>query len=506
MTDPTTGWLAANTPPPADPTDFVRNQHGAPKVTAPDNPDRWLTYGRPSSFGGALDSPHNLIRWKERQVLIGAAALTDRLAATDPTDPAALDRLVAACHAHAGSSIAAERGTHIHLLTEHHDRGDDWSHLTAAGEALGMPAEAQRAIVEAWATFRADLTVEAVAVEARVVNDPLRLAGTLDRLDRARRPIVTPYGTIDAGQTFIGDIKTGRLSTDRNGRPRYWTKYPIQLAVYATATPYNTATNQRERWPSPPDQRVALIYHLDVNAVLDGQVPRWQAIPVGLAAGVEGCRIAAEARTWRPDFGAPLDLTAAAPLPATHPDRLAARLTRIAETIGDDARQVILLAWPDGVPGLKQGGHTDEQLHQILDAVQRLEQIGGLPFHEDDGDRPPEEGAADPGRVEANRVAYKQLPADRRAIITRLAKDAADSGYAFDARRNPTHRRVTIGEALTAWAATGHTEERLFAEVAAVADGHRTTAPAATLGYLLGTLTATQAARLKDIFTITETA
>lgn len=84
-------------------------------------------YGRPSGFGGALENSYNLIKWKERQVAAGILIISDQplsvLEMVDHTDRDALDRLVNDAHDAAGSSLAADRGTHIHLLTEAFDRG-----------------------------------------------------------------------------------------------------------------------------------------------------------------------------------------------------------------------------------------------------------------------------------------------------------------------------------------------------------------------------------------------
>jgi len=58
------------------PGDFHRHPTtGAPYVAHPTDTNKNGTpkrvmYGRPSSFGSALDNPYNLVKWKERQLLI----------------------------------------------------------------------------------------------------------------------------------------------------------------------------------------------------------------------------------------------------------------------------------------------------------------------------------------------------------------------------------------------------------------------------------------------------
>lgn len=299
-----------------EPGDFARHPStGAPYVNHPTDvtkagqPKR-VMYGRPSSFGTALDNPFNLVKWKERQLLIGVCELmVANKGEIDihPEDRDQLDGLAARCHEAAGSSAAADRGTHIHLLLERVDRDQRDDALVEAGVALGIPAALQRRIVEQWQAFREQLGVTAIAVEMAVVNDGWRLAGTLDRLDVPERDILTGFGILDAGVPFIGDIKTGGLTLGNDGQPNWWTKYPVQLAAYADGVPYDVDTDVRGEWsPAPPNRQVALIYHYDLARAIGGEVVDWQAIPVSLDAGREGgdvCRVAA-------DFGKRRDLFA----------------------------------------------------------------------------------------------------------------------------------------------------------------------------------------------------
>jgi hypothetical protein len=243
------------------PGDFQRNHQGAPYVNHPtettkDGRPKRVLYGRPSSFGGALDSPYSLLRWKERQLLIGAMEIEHIFGHTfgadepiSPDDRDALDRLAARCHEAAGSSLAADRGTHVHLLLEHNDRGGIPHDLLLEGERLGIPIALQAKIVADWEAFRTRLGVTAVGIEQTVVNDRWRLAGTLDRLDVPERDILTAYGVLAAGEAFVGDIKTGSLTLGNDGQPNYWVKFGVQLAAYVDAVPYDTETDEREDWP-----------------------------------------------------------------------------------------------------------------------------------------------------------------------------------------------------------------------------------------------------------------
>jgi hypothetical protein len=252
--------LLAGDPPryPHVPGDFHRHpETGAPYVNHPtdttkDGRPRRVMYGRPSSFGAALDNPYNLVKWKERQLLIGVSILEDdweTLPRLDPDNRDGLDRIAARCHDAAGSHLAADRGTHIHELCETVDNGFmiDGDQLDI-GEQLGIPEALQRQIVHQWLMFRQRLGLTALAVEQTVVNDRWRLAGTLDRLDVSDRDHLTAYGVLEAGVPFVGDIKTGGLTIGNDGQPNYWVKYPVQLAAYVDAVPNDTETDQRGEW------------------------------------------------------------------------------------------------------------------------------------------------------------------------------------------------------------------------------------------------------------------
>jgi hypothetical protein len=307
--------------------DFRRHpETGAPYVNHPtdttkDGRPRRVMYGRPSSFGSALDNPFNLVKWKERQLLIGAWKLNsdydDLLVYVDPDDRDALDGLAARCHEAAGSHLAADRGTHIHLLLELDDRGEDVGGCYAYGETLGIPPALQDQIAVQWVAFRKRLGLTALAVEQTVVNDRWRLAGTLDRLDVSDRDHLTAFGVLEAGVPFVGDLKTGSLTVGNDGQPNWWTKYSVQIAAYVDAVPYDTNCDARGTWdppgdPGPPNPDIALIYHYDLARALAGEVVDWQAIPVNVQAGREGgdlCRAAADFAKRRDLFAMPAPST-----------------------------------------------------------------------------------------------------------------------------------------------------------------------------------------------------
>ena len=193
--------------PPRDPNDFRRNSKDQPLVKHPDT-GRDTPYGRPS-------------KW------------FDDYTGVDP--------------------IYSLRGTWCHTLTEHVDNGIAWSadlDFVAAGVGLGIPANIQLDIARAWLRFKKAHGLTIVHNEATVVNDDLRVAGTLDRIVEWD------------GRTVVLDIKTGAKVAK--------TAYAVQLARYAGSVPYDVHTDTRGTWGGLVDTTVGLIAHLPLNDILKG--------------------------------------------------------------------------------------------------------------------------------------------------------------------------------------------------------------------------------------------
>lgn len=171
------------------PGDFRRNAKGQPLVKHPTG-TRDLAYDRPSSWIG------------------------DDYTGIDP--------------------VFARRGSWCHKLTEHVDNGVAWAAdlaFVADGVGLGIPADIQHDIARAWERFKAAHAIQIVHVECNVVNDDLKVAGTLDRIVMH-----------DACYRVL-DIKTGG-KVDKTG-------YAVQLARYATSIPYDVDTDIRGAWDAP---------------------------------------------------------------------------------------------------------------------------------------------------------------------------------------------------------------------------------------------------------------
>jgi hypothetical protein len=509
------------------PGDFQRHPTtGAPYVNHPTEltkggkPKR-VMYGRPSSFGSPLENPYNLLKWKERQLLIGINALRiDWAAGLDVDDRDSLDRIAAEAHEAAGSSLSAERGTFVHKLTEIADRGGaPTTMLKSEGVALDIPEPLQCRIVEQWRAFRRALGLSTVAVEATLVNDELRCAGTVDRLDLATRPIETPFGTITREQVVIGDIKTGKVVDS--------VKNAVQLVVYADGVPYDTEADARGTWEHPPHPDVALIYHYNLSAALDGELVEWQAIPVDLKIARVGALLCRECVDFdrRSDYcGAPLvvsppargDDEAAVPLqPATvEPGDLTPPPAPVANTERDELRQrrirmeanaretgwhaEFLAAWT------RQGitaESTNAEIRAALDAIEP-------PF---DPDPAPPHGIARPpvDHVEPEQTIHaaiveellEQIRAhDSVAVVNAWLGQAHAAGCSFDPRQRRTVRLYEITRAAHHLARmTDGDDELARMLLAAIIADQSVIQPAFVVGVTLAALTIEEATTVSEI-------
>ena len=280
-----------------------------------------VPYGSPSNRGKLIENSTNLTKWGERRVCLGIGAdpalveMCAQLVALDVDSDeykTLADTIVVKAKDAAEANLAAERGTHVHALTEDHDEERDWVQRAQAGELVGIPLAVQQQAVTAWADFLAHHGLEVLAVEASCVDDTWRLAGTLDRILRCTRPLRFRRVTgeiveIPASSVIVGDVKTSKKRLGRDGVVGWWQAYAIQIASYAQSVPYDTETEQRGTWPWPIDQTHALILRPNVVEVLAGDADRveWELIHVDLVAGREhggACVVAAKEWEQRRDI------------------------------------------------------------------------------------------------------------------------------------------------------------------------------------------------------------
>lgn len=259
-------------------------------------------YGSPSNRGREIENDSGLVKYKQRLSLAGIGmdpSLAERcrelaeLPVGSPEFNTMADGIVVAADRLTRSELAADRGTHGHLLCELWDRREDLDRcIIGAGEEVGLDFKTQFCVTEAWAKMLADNGLGILAIEASCVDDTWRLAGTLDRIVRTTKPLTfaKPTGelvTIPANTVLILDIKFGRCRK----------AHPIQIASYAQSVPYDTETEQRGEWPWPIDQTHALIAHGDFGDEI--RPPSIELVWVDLVAGREhGGQCVVDAKAW----------------------------------------------------------------------------------------------------------------------------------------------------------------------------------------------------------------
>ena len=422
-----------------------------------------IPYSSTSGFGKLVENGGSLEKWTERQVIHGIAlgVFPDLFDAYRRCDDADIRRTIAdeiAMRAkdEAKLSLAADRGTHVHAITEHNDRGDDWSHLMEAGEALGITRSRQVEVCRAWQVMLIDNGLDVVAIEQSVVDDTWRCAGTLDRIVRTTQPLsfALPSGeivTVPEGIHLVLDIKTGSVRKTA----------AIQMASYAQSCKYDTEAETREAWPFDVSQEHGLIAHISIDL---GTV---ELVHVDLAAGREhGGACVVQAKEWE----------------------RRADVFSVAQIEADPsvASPAAIEASPEAIPVAPPV--TDRTPAEEQEAIRS---------------RPaPDEGddVVDPTYDVLQRH-YTALAPEGRAWITALTEQAMQGGVSFHSRSHRTQRRYSIIRALVLLAENGIDDT---ADGVSIEDTVRTYLeavigdvaqfPTVPLGHLIGSLSATEAA------------
>lgn len=448
--------------------DFTRDAKGTPHVACPTGAQvktgprkglpKLLKYGRPSGLNKQIESSYQLQKWAERQIIYGLSLPDDQLTAKlvalaelerDSNEAKDLaDGIVVRAKDLAKASIAADRGTHIHAVTEDIDLDRSWVDRAADGEALGLDGHVQAAMLNAWDAALLAYDLEVLAVEARVVHDGWRQAGTLDRIVRLARDITFANGvTLPADTVVLLDVKTGKW------RPDFWHAYAVQCKVYAAATPYDTATDTRGGWPWPVDQNWAIIAHLPVDEALSGRaVCRFVLVDIA-SAGTIIDQVIMPAKQW------------------------AARRDLFALAHGEEPQVAYDIAMP-----------TDRSIRHDFGLV--AEPPAPRPAVVDEGEL-----------VNADQVAeLKRRAADldpqARALLDTLAKAAKEADRPFSIGAGPTRRRWHIYRALLRLAGRFGAEleaDHVRATLALVIPD--AAQPAVELGPAIGSLTTDEAMR-----------
>jgi hypothetical protein len=304
-----TDWLTAPS------TDFTRDVRGSAWIdslierTVRGRAKR-VRAARISSYAHQVISSYATDLREHRFMLLGLCRFSrtelDVLASFDPDDPKAgepLDLAINVAKADAGLWYLADRGSCVHKILEHDDRGAQLPQELvdeAAGYGINEMLLARlrgnwRALLKRWG-------LRVVAIEQTVVADDFGAAGTLDRLVELQRPIEIAGRTIPMGAIVVLDIKTSALWL-ANGVPAYWGPYTCQIALYAIGTPYlvgaDKEPDRRVRWPFDVeiDSTNGLVGHVNLNP-LDGPLGACTIWHADLDAGLELAVLARAARRF----------------------------------------------------------------------------------------------------------------------------------------------------------------------------------------------------------------
>jgi hypothetical protein len=440
--------------------DFKRDRWGRPLIEPKDG-GKALPYTRSSSAAKTIEDTFNLELWMRRNIVYGMAHDTSLIARTlaipggpsdwDQKQKKAINDICEAAAQVAQASKAADIGTALHAMVEQVNLG----HSVDAG-IYAADLDAYR-----WAISQMGWQIHPDHVECRMVCDPLQMAGTCDMLVQN-----------DDGEYFVADLKTSS-SVDYGGLG-----WSAQLAAYAHSDIYSPLLNARLETPVI-NKQIGYIVHL----------PAGQGVctihQVDLVKGYAAAELANEIRATRaaakkfitPVYTAeadkpPTDTPEPTPEPPQgHTEALADRMRwLIANGHGDKLQ----LQWPDGVPGLKTGGHTTAQIETITALVTRIENQVEAPWPSAPAKtstrntkvtapappKPVEEGEliSDDLLLElANR--YADLSEKDRQTLSRVANETNAAGRSISITQRPSQRRHAITQALCDWCDFGWDDE-----------------------------------------------
>lgn len=214
------------------------------KSCGPTKVDPWIpvgkkakAYTRTTTYIDVIEDKSNLMAWKARMTLIGAATDPSLLDGVLGRDPAAkvdkdwLTRRAELAAKAAGAEDKADRGTYLHALSELKDEGKLLPETASYEDVLDM---------EAYMSVSRLFDIE--IMERLMVLDEYAIGGTPDRVSKWRGlyELVTPDGkVIGPDDLLITDLKTG---TTEYGQ----LKMAMQLAIYANSELYDFETGGRK--------------------------------------------------------------------------------------------------------------------------------------------------------------------------------------------------------------------------------------------------------------------
>lgn len=252
--------------------DIPRDRWGRPTIIDPET-GILSPYTRVSTMAKAPDDTGGLVNWASQKTVEGLVSRPDlyRLAQLPGADLKAIAKQAKDA---SDSDSAANMGTVLHSWTESVD-------LDAS--AIDKVPEELRPYIDAYVVATTHLTVE--ATELFVVNDTLRVAGSLDRLYR-----------LPDGAVVVGDVKTGKWA-DTYGQG----SVAIQTAMYSHGQRYDPATGERTPLHPDIDHSRNLLVHLPLLPPDAPSLARPSCTLHDLdgEAGWYGARMASAITAWR---------------------------------------------------------------------------------------------------------------------------------------------------------------------------------------------------------------
>lgn len=249
-----------------NPGDMIRRDRWGRPLINPVGGGKAEPYTRVSTLSKALDDTSNLMAWKARMTLLGAAKRPDLIALAQSTDDRkTLNDAVEQALSAANSQKAANTGTALHSFAEQLDLGQ------ITYEEVPEPYKPHMA---AYQRLLVDAGITVLACEQFIVQDELRAAGSFDRLV-----------TYD-GEVMIADIKTG------SNVKFMAVATAMQVATYANGKLYDIEEGVRNDLPVSRER--GLLIHLPQDAPEEGAV-----YELDLTEGFRLARLALDVRNGR---------------------------------------------------------------------------------------------------------------------------------------------------------------------------------------------------------------
>ena len=234
--------------------DFKRGKYGWAEIAQTDGGTG--LYRRATTVAGYLDDKSGLVDWTAAMVAFGMAKSPAMLANFQlldwHDDKSKVKEMLAKAKDLGGGSEAADMGTAFHKVVEMFHQGQPIDRDT-------LPPNFAETLA-AYERFLEDWGLVCVGTEVKIVDDENAIAGTADLALKFRKDVETPFGTIKAGEGFIGDVKTGSVSSYSG------LSMGMQLSIYSHGKPYDVLSGERIAWPTSEwNPSIGLILKVDVK-------------------------------------------------------------------------------------------------------------------------------------------------------------------------------------------------------------------------------------------------